>query len=206
MRAHASTGMTRIGGGGWRARSRKTWGALGGLLFLMAGSAWASVSGPARAEHLYAALQRTPWIAVGHGPKIVYEVFDPNCPYCHALFEELKPWVARGQLTIRAVPVGYLTPTSGEKAAAILMAKDPRKMLLRGEAHYSRHHGMEIPLAIPSGAARRQLRHNLDLVADGTGSKTVPVLVYKTPNGQARFVIGQPGPRMIKALMASIRR
>ncbi len=169
-------------------------------------NAWAAVPKPARAARLYAGLARTKWITLGHGPRIIYEVFDPNCPYCHLLFDELKPLIRPYKLTVRAVPVGYLTSTSMAKAAAILTARHPRQMLLHGEAHYSFHHGMDIPLTIPGKRIRRILRSNIQMVSAAAGYTIVPVLAYRTSGGRKRFIVGQPGARKLKRIIATIRR
>lgn len=176
------------------------------VLALMAtGYAHAALSRSVRAAHLYTQLGHTQWIAFGHGPKILYDVFDPNCPYCHLLFDELKPLIGPDHLTVRAVPVGYLTTTSSAKAAAILMAKDPRKMFLRGETHFSFQHGMQIPLTFPSPAVHEDLHRALQSVVAAAGYAIVPILAYKTKDGEARFVIGNPGPQTLKTLIKSIR-
>ena len=169
-------------------------------------SAWAAVPRPVRAARLYAGLARTQWIPFGHGSRIVYEVFDPNCPYCHLLFNELRPLIGPVKLTVRAVPVGYLSSTSMAKAATILMAKHPRRVVLRGEAHYSLHHGMAVPLRIPGKRVRGILRHNLRLVSAAVGYEMVPILAYKASSGEERFVVGRPGLRTLKRLIATMQR
>lgn len=204
MNAERGSWLTRIS----RRYAARAWQAGVGMVmltFMMGGYAHAAVPKSVRAAHLYAQLAHAKWIAFGHGPKILYDVFDPNCPYCHLLFNELKPLIGPDHLTVREVPVGYLTTTSSAKAAAILMAKDPRQMLLRGEAHFSFQHGMQIPLAIPSRAVRQALHRNLQAVVAAAGYAIVPILVYKKKDGQAKFVIGQPGPATLRVLIGSMR-
>lgn len=189
----------------YAARAWPAWVGVVVLILMTAGYAHAAVPRSVRAAHLYTQLGHAKWIAFGHGPKILYDVFDPNCPYCHLLFNELKPLIGPDHLTVREVPVGYLTTTSSAKAAAILMAKDPRQMLLRGETHFSFQHGMQIPLTIPSRAVRQVLHRTLQSVVAAAGYAIVPILAYKTKDGQAKFVIGQPGPQTLKTLIKSIR-
>ena len=92
------------------------------------------------------------------------------------------------------------------KAATILMAKHPRRMMLRGEAHYSVHHGMAVPLTIPGKRVRGMLRHNLRLVSVAVGYETVPILAYRTLDGEKQFVVGRPGTRKLKRLIATMQR
>lgn len=174
--------------------------------FVCLANAWAAVPKPVRAARLYAGLARTQWIALGHGPRIIYDVFDPNCPYCHLLFNELRPLIGPYKLTVREIPVGYLSSTSMAKAATILMSRHPRQILLYGEKHYSFHHGMNVPLTIPSKRVRRILRSNIRLVSAAAGYAIVPVLSYRTSDDQVQFVVGQPGTRKLKRLIATIRR
>jgi len=49
-------------------------------------------------------------------------IIDPNCIYCHLLYEELKPMIDKGQVQIRWLPVAFRDPSSPGKAAALLNA------------------------------------------------------------------------------------
>jgi thiol:disulfide interchange protein DsbG len=51
-------------------------------------------------------------------------VYDPNCPYCHAVHKITGPAVAAGDLKVRVVPVAILGRDSPEKAAGLLAATD----------------------------------------------------------------------------------
>lgn len=186
-------------------RSAKVIAICVGVVLAQSDSVWATMPKSVRAAHLYAGLAKAQWIALGHGPKIVYEVFDPNCPYCHLLFNELRPLIGPYKLTVRAVPVGYLSSTSMAKAATILTAKHPRRMFLYGERHYSFHHGMDIPLTIPSKRVRGILQHNIRLVSASAGYAIVPLLAYRTSDGQEKFVVGPPGRRKLKRIIATVR-
>jgi hypothetical protein len=74
-------------------------------------------------EQVLHATKGATWIAEGNGPRLVYIFFDPNCPFCHKLYQEARPWVGRDGLQLRWIPVGILMPSSAGKAAAILEAK-----------------------------------------------------------------------------------
>ncbi len=51
-------------------------------------------------------------------------VYDPNCPFCHAVHKIAMPAVQAGHLRVRLVPVAILGRDSPEKAAGLLAAKD----------------------------------------------------------------------------------
>ena len=133
---------------------------------------------------LYSELAHATWIANGNGPKVVYEFFDPNCPYCNLMFHIFLPRIAPNHLTVREVPVGYLTPTSMGKAAAILEAKDRLKAYMYNETHYSFITGGGLVPKAPNSQTRNELDHNLKLVEAAVGYPIVPVLVYQKTNGK----------------------
>ena len=175
------------------------------LAFLVGTSYATTLSFQPPASQFYENLAHATWIANGTGPKILYQVFDPNCPYCHALFEDLEPLIGPGHLTIREVPVGFLMPTSLGKAATILVAKHPLQVILRGEAHYVFRQGMGIRTTKPNRRVRAQLQHNLELIKAATTYPIVPILVYLKANGKAKFVVGLPSHRTLKAIVADIK-
>lgn len=51
-----------------------------------------------------------------------YMIFDPNCVYCHLLYQQVQPLIANGQLQVRWIPVAFRDPSSPGKAAAMLNA------------------------------------------------------------------------------------
>ena len=57
-------------------------------------------------------------------PHQVYIAVDPNCIYCHLLYQEVFPLIDSGELQVRWIPVGFLKQTSPGKSAALLNAKD----------------------------------------------------------------------------------
>ena len=69
--------------------------------------------------------ERLTYIQDGHGGPIIYDFQDPNCPYCHLLYENEVPLIRAGKLTVRYVPVAILTPQSPGEAAAWLLSPHP---------------------------------------------------------------------------------
>ncbi len=57
-------------------------------------------------------------------------IFDPNCVYCHMLYQELKPLMDAGQVQIQWLPVAFRDPTSPGKSAALLNAGSGAAALL----------------------------------------------------------------------------
>lgn len=55
---------------------------------------------------------------------VITVVYDPNCPYCHAVHKIVMPAVQAGHLRMRLVPVAILGRDSPEKAAGLLAAVD----------------------------------------------------------------------------------
>lgn len=167
-----------------------SYGAIGRLFFTVclvfsSGLSYAATQPPKLTpEVLYSKLAHATWIANGHGPKVIYEFFDPNCPYCNLLYHIFLPRIAPNHLTVREIPVGYLTPTSMGKAAAILEAKDRLGAYIYNQTHYSFITGGGLAPIAPNAQTRREIDHNLKLVEGAIGYPIVPVLVYRKNNGK----------------------
>ena len=128
------------------------------------------------------------WFVQGSGPHTIYLIFDPNCPYCHLLIQELQPLIKPDQLSIRYVPVGFLEPSSTGKAAAILEAKNPLKALWENEKGFTeKGHDGAIQEILPSMATEKALKNNLSIL-EATGQKTVPTMLYMDSHNQPQIV------------------
>ncbi len=49
-------------------------------------------------------------------------IIDPNCIFCHTLYQQVQTLIDAGQLQVRWLPVPFRDPSSPGKAAAILNA------------------------------------------------------------------------------------
>jgi thiol:disulfide interchange protein DsbG len=175
------------------------------IFFLLAG-----LSGPVRAastdhdEDFWQALTHTQYIAEGKQGPVVYLFLDPNCPYCHKLYDQLQGKVAKGKLRLRVVVVGFLSPSSRDKAAAILAAADPRAALAKNESGFAirdgRPEGGIAPadsalVAKEAGILHRNfsfLQGKESLLDDvPPGAVTVPLLVYRR-QGQLHYLVNLP--------------
>ena len=191
---------------GLRFRSALLPGFLALLLFLVPPLVAAAPNGTVRdAVPLLQRLNHAHWIAQGHGPHILYVIFDPNCPYCHALYDELQPHIHPDQLTVRYVPVGYLAPSSFGKAAAILEAKNPLAAMQKNESGFDKtsHHGA-IAEILPNAASTNTLHSNMAILK-ATGQKIVPTLIYTRRDNTVKIIKGTPDKTDLPAVLKEIR-
>jgi len=191
-------------------------GRLGGFLMLAAaltlsapavaapkGSAGAAEQ--ARTAKVMARFAAAHWFSEGTGKRIIYVFMDPNCPYCHKLFEELQPQIAKRGLQVRYIIVGYLTPTSQGKAAAILTAKDPLKALEYNERNFGRHGDLGgIDEILPSNRTIRDLEKNYKLL-QATGATGVPAMVVVDRDRGPTLIPGAPGPKDLRKILDNLR-
>lgn len=66
----------------------------------------------------------TTWFVDGKdsAPHKAYILLDPNCIYCHKIYQEVFPMIDSGNLQVRWIPVGFLKETSPGKSAALIQA------------------------------------------------------------------------------------
>jgi len=200
------------------ATLRRTWASafLGFFLLLCSVSSFATPALHGDEDlNFWQALEHTHYIAEGERGPVVYLFMDPNCPYCHVLFSWLQNPIAAGQLRLRVVLVGYLTPSSAAKAASILAAKSPLQALKANEDGFTVRHGK------PEGAAAeapasvvakmrpilernyRFLQGKESLLPElAGGGATVPFLVYRR-EGKVHYVVGLPSHTQWQDLIGS---
>jgi len=158
------------------------------------------------AASMLANIQQATWIRDGKSAHVMYVFFDPNCPYCHKVFEMLRPQVQRGEVELRWVVVGKLMATSTGKAAAMLEAKDPTEALYRNERGFSQETGSfggieEEPA--PRSDTLRRLNANLALL-NRSGFDAVPALLFRTKDGMADFIRGAPPAAFLENLVKEL--
>ena len=160
----------------------------------------------ARRAALYHRLKEATSITEGNGPRVLYDFFDPNCPYCHILYKRLQPLIIRYHLTVHEIPVAYLTPSSAGKAAALLEAHNPLAALKQSQAHYSWKTGSSIALKAMTPGTKAKLALNLQLDTQAAGFPLVPILVYQKSDGTIRIInSGAPPTWVLKQIAASIK-
>lgn len=144
----------------------------------------------------------TTWVKEGKSNRIIYIFFDPNCPYCHRLYEHTRSAVKQGKIQLRWIPVGILTTTSPGKAAAILGAKDPLKAFYYNENHYNRGGGIEEDL--PSSKTQKELKANAALLAR-THVGAVPALLFRTKDNKPYLIEGAPPANKLAMILAHVK-
>ncbi len=158
------------------------------------------------AASILADIKQATWIRDGKSAHVIYVFFDPNCPYCHKVYEMLRPQVERGEVELRWIPVGKLMATSTGKAASILEAKDPTEAFYKNERGFSQETGSfggieEEP--VPSADTIRRLNANLALL-NRSGFDAVPSLVFRTRDGQADFIRGAPPAAFLEKMLKEL--
>lgn len=145
------------------------------------------------------------WIAEGNGSRLVYIFFDPECPYCHKLYQETRSLIGRDGLQLRWIPVGILMPSSAGKAAAILDAKDPLAAFHENEDEFgSAPKFGGIAETIPSAQSTKRLQQNAQLFKQ-TGMPGVPVMMFREASGKVRIVDGAPSPSLLNEMLRSVK-
>ena len=184
------------------------------FLLLTAGNLTAAAAeNPSKAEarqkvaaSMLADIQQATWIRDGKSAHVIYVFFDPNCPYCHKVYEMLRPHVQRGEVELRWVVVGKLMATSTGKAAAMLEAKDPTEALHRNERGFSRETGSfggieEEPA--PREDTLRRLNANHALL-NRSGFDAVPALLFRTKDGKTDIIRGAPPAVFLEKLLQDL--
>lgn len=130
--------------------------------------------------------QRLTYIQEGHKGPVIYDFFDPNCPYCHGMYDEEQPLIKAGKLTVRYVPVAYLMPSSTPEAAALLQSSHQVAALEHFEALAGKSFAAPMaasgPVGLPQAKASLQttqaLKRNM-AVLQSTHSMGVPAILYE---------------------------
>ncbi|MGD8842075.1 MAG: thioredoxin fold domain-containing protein [Gammaproteobacteria bacterium] len=160
------------------------------------------------AGHLLDSIDQATWVAEGKGKHIVYIFFDPDCPYCHKLYNELRPLVAERDLQLRWIPVGMLAATSLGKAAAILQAADPLAALHTNEDNFNFSDGGPgggiAPAATISEQTRLNLAANLSPLQE-QNLFAVPVAVFRARDGRGFMFQGAPPDKTLSQLLQYVQ-
>jgi len=176
------------------------------FLFLTAQTASAAVRSGTKVQSLWVELGKSQWIAQGNGARILYVIFDPNCPYCHVLIDQLQPLIPELGLQVRYLVVGYLDPVSSAgKAAYILQAKNPLAALLRNEKEFNMQHFGGVPAIVPDARTRTLLRQHMDLLI-ASGERIVPTEIYKDRRGRVQIHHGTFDAFALDSVLQSIAK
>jgi thiol:disulfide interchange protein DsbG len=144
---------------------------------------------------------RLAWIRDGKSSKVLYVIFDPNCPYCHGLYSTLRSEVMAGNVEVRWVPVSILTETGASSVAAVYARPDQDRGAALGQAF----NHILAPAAV-TPAVDKALAYNLLLLRDsetGADQGRVPVILYQQGD-TVHVQEGVPDPGQLQAILASL--
>lgn len=147
----------------------------------------------AQLQSLWDRAEKRRWVQEGKSGKVIYAIFDPNCPYCHRLWSTLQNSVQAGKIQVRWLPVALLKDTSKGMGAAIYTAAKPSEALAMMVNRQLQ------PLAVVNDRENRDMAHNLLLLRD-TGYTGVPALLFKRGN-KVVAMMGAPDDRELAALL-----
>ncbi|WP_308389345.1 thioredoxin fold domain-containing protein [Acidithiobacillus sp. AMEEHan] len=183
---------------------------LGSLVMFPSQPVRAQDAAPQAADHdlqFWEALGHSYYVQEGTRGPLVYLFLEPDCPYCHVLYDWLQNPVSTGKLRLRVIIIGFPnSPSSMGKAAAILGAKDPVQALKENEKGFAIRDGAPEGGIAPASAALSQkqlgkLQRNFAFLAgkesllDPQGVQqsgvSTPMLVYRSGK-QVQYVLGLP--------------
>lgn len=151
--------------------------------------------------------QQATYIQDGHKGPIIYDFQDPNCPYCHVLYKAEAPLIRAGLLTVRYVPVAFISPSSLPEAAAWLQAPHPKQALQRFESMVGpafRSDGTkDLPKAKPTGVTQADLQENMKLLGS-LGFQGTPAIIFLTKSGQLGRIPGAISAAQLKKLLPNL--
>ena len=113
--------------------------------------------------------------------------FDPNCPVCARQWEILEPYL--GTVRIQWIPIGYMSKSSTERAAAILAAPDPASALADNERRYDfdRQLGGFAPSTTAPDWAVRAVKTNTRQAMRTGDAPGTPAIGFELYNGKRYF-------------------
>ena len=167
------------------------------------------------AKKAYAEAEAQHWISQGSdkAPHKAYIIIDPNCIFCHMLFEEIEPMIKSGDLQVRWIPAGFLKPSSPGKAASIMLAKtdqDRVKALFNDEHHFNKkaeEGGAKDLKPDPKNKAVTQafaaVKANTEFFSK-FGFQGTPTILYRTANGEPAVYPGYLNGSALKQLVAKM--
>jgi thiol:disulfide interchange protein DsbG len=110
--------------------------------------------------------------------RVVYVLFDTQCPHCGRLWQESRPLL--GQIKMVWAPVRLIGDLSARQGAAILAAKDPVVEMDANERSLdAKRGGIVPPPELPADALARVAANTKLMQELSVGS--VPFVVYKHP-------------------------
>jgi thiol:disulfide interchange protein DsbG len=133
-------------------------------------------------------------ILAGTKGPVMTVFMDPNCSWCNRLYGDLAPRIAKGELRVRFILVGFLKEDSRAKSATILAAQDPVKVLADDEVKFDNttESGGVKPSATPDQALLQVVDTNTQLMNSISPRGTPLILFCNKTTGKADRLEGYP--------------
>lgn len=128
------------------------------------------------------AIKKGAWIEEGQSTasKTLYVIAEPNCGYCKKQHATLAPLVAKGDLLVRWIMIGF----SDESAAKIATALDQKD---KGKALAQIYGGTD--LGKPTIESLTKIQKNKELALE-LGMQGTPMMFYRAKNGSVQKIGG----------------
>lgn len=138
-------------------------------------------------NRIFAAAEKsTLWVEEGSGNNLVYVIFDPVCPHCHKTWEVLQPYVQRGLLRVRWIPVILLNGNNMQSPAAQMASYF---LLNRNESGIvEKMFRKTIRSVAADEKMARTLSQNLLFLRD-TNFRGTPLLIYQRAGERNAFIV-----------------
>ncbi len=145
-----------------------------------------------RAVFLDKTRKETTGIPVGQGNRTLWVYFNPDCSYCHRLWNALA---GVSDLTVIWIPVTFSPKTTSlARSAAILEARDPAEALQQNEESFddTREEGGYPVTGSPSPHTLEEITRNTMLLQMWTGKIATPTLLWRNIRGGVSESVGLP--------------
>jgi thiol:disulfide interchange protein DsbG len=176
-------------------------GADGKNLSLLSAANNGLMAKPLPANMIAARALSAPGFTVGHAGPLMVVFMDPNCIYCHKVWDAAQADILAGKLRLKVVPVGFLKPTSLAKATTIMQSVHPATAWAHNEKRFQKNieEGGEKPALHLDPKALADVRANTALLGS-TGEMATPVLVYCRHGDKAPVVLHGIAPDFLNGL------
>ncbi len=146
-------------------------------------------------EQLYYDIENSNWVPIGQaGTPVFYSFIDPQCPHCHEMMKEIRPYVEAGQVQVRMIPVG-IKDTARAQAAFLLATPGPE------EVWWEHLDGNTNALPVKMELNRQGVERNLGIMQSWKLSAT-PLIVYRGVDQKVKIIRGKP--KDIKSLIKDL--
>lgn len=149
-------------------------------------------------DEVWEDLEKSTWIQDGKtsAPKTVYVFSDPNCPYCHAFWQQARPWVNSRKVQLKHIMVGVIRPESKGQSATLLNTADAAEYFKKfNEANGK----LKIKEMKPVPAKLSEQLDANTAMMDKYGFFATPAIIWK--DSQGVFKSQQGMPKNIKEIM-----